>query len=754
MLTTISNARRRALVVTVVALCVLLVSKSSSSAAPLRDVVRTTVVGDTNGGNDSTYVPDDTAKIHGRLRRSINRFEDTWRQTWQRYEPFRHDHLDLSAIRGWVSQSNGEILVPPSPWPGLRTMDDLTPALRRYLATLCIVETPTDAEIEYFKRPLDASRPPPSKGGMSWATHHQIVPRPAFGNTCPIWTPAVEGVPLDEGESIDLALNEELRAPIRMSRDSLIRTLDSARTQYPSDSWIVGQHFRFVYDQASPERSIVAARSCKVSEGFCSSLAGMAFEQAGDYAAAEAAYREAEELNGPGKPVIDEERAMKLCVDPDAMLIIDHNDRDNFRDVPCNEQRKLMDRLWWMSDPLWSVPGNERYVQHNTRRLHIALRAIDERDERYVWERKGGGDGVRELVIRYGWPTHTYWNGGQLDLEITKMRLNPKWKHLWPTHPPYTVKEYAPDRTALVPIGKAFLDPFNLSEIHWNIYSPSPDIDTWWPQEHMAYHTHLSWMSEGQEVMWRRDTNVVYQLAVDDPLRNLDTATTAPSRAFLMGGDAPATTRTLAQSFVGEGHTLRLLTQLKSQPIVMSAEILPRTGLEQAQRRRYGVHPPPTLREMKANEVALSDPVIMRMPNRAMPVPTDQASVLRYMAGGLEFPKEEPLAIYWESYGFIFGDTVQFELKFRRDDNRNAARVVGGLLGMVSDLRDSVSIKWSEPDNRHSAVALAASKPTVGRSLAIDLNALDPGTYVVSIEMRKSATVFARSERRFVVTKP
>ncbi|MEP6832569.1 MAG: hypothetical protein ABJB74_04205, partial [Gemmatimonas sp.] len=124
----------------------------------------------------------------------------------------------------------------------------------------------------------------------------------------------------------------------------------------------------------------------------------------------------------------------------------------------------------------------------------------------------------------------------------------------------------------------------------------------------------------------------------------------------------------------------------------------------------------------------------------------------RYMAGDLTFVRDEPIALYWESYGIAPGDTVDVELKFRQDTPMNILQRIFGGIGIGGD-RDSVSIRWREPDPRHAAVLLTGAKPIIGRSVAVDLNALAGGTYVVIIEMRKGKTVSARSERRIVVKK-
>lgn len=692
----------------------------------------------------------DTSDVHDELRKLITRFQDLWRKAWQDAEMARHNAVDVKSIFQSGDLGSGRN----------------TPEVRRYLSAICIAGSPDSAAMEYAlppqpeteEGPKRPAAPPARKTGpaehsplsinakvnLTIATSNMIVPRPNYGPICPNWIPKDAPTPADEGAGIDIALPITVRESIELARDTLIQRLSVALTQYPQDEWIAGQLVRFTIDQRVPKNSVKAALRCRQSSSTCASLQGLALEQAKNYAAAEAAFRRADSIERAEPHNKD-----ALCIDDAVLMLIRSDDRDKIRDADCATQQTFVDRLWWLADPLWGIPGNERFVAHGSRLTSVALRSITNRDERYVWDLFNGGQGVRETVIRYGWPSYTFWPGSALQNQIQRvLDLMPARK----TQPPYTVKEYLDAQSALIPNGSAIFDPFHVTNDSWDMWrSASSDRDKWWAPEFMMPATRVQPMVSGQDVMWRRDANIVYQLAVDDPLSNRDTASKELSRAVLWGGTDPKSTRKLADALIDEGHTLRLKTLLSSDPLVLSAEILPRTQAEQAQRNRYGVTPPPTLREMKPGEFALSDPIVMRMPNREMALPTEEAGVLRYMAGGLKFPATEPVALYWESYGFVPGDTVQVELKIRRDDNVNVARRLGSFLGVASALRDSVSIKWTEPDARHGTTTVSAVKPVVGRSVALDLQGLPPGEFLVTIEMRKGANISAKGQRRIEI---
>ena len=72
-------------------------------------------------------------------------------------------------------------------------------------------------------------------------------------------------------------------------------------------------------------------------------------------------------------------------------------------------------------------------------------------------------------------------------------------------------------------------------------------------------------------------------------------------------------------------------------------------------------------------------------------------------------------------------------------------------LGVASDLRDSIVFKWMEPDSRQGTTIPTTSKTVVARTIALDIRALSEGSYIVSIDVRRGATLFARAERRFAI---
>jgi hypothetical protein len=672
-----------------------------------------------------TAVEDSTGP-RGSLKRAIGSFESKWRKLWHEQQYGRHGRIDTSGIL--LDNRAREARV------------------RRFWAVQCAQVTPYRNRGPHDTAPLRM---------------HPVVTLPDRGAICPQWFPPDDKRGYDESESIDLALFITQRDSGRALRAELLAKLNAAQRKTPRDAWISGQLVRFWFDQRDTAQMLLAAERCRGEEWTCFRLRGFAAAKSGQLVEAERAFRKADSLERRVATKDDK------CPSAPYVDLFDVYARAYWRDQSCEDQQELTERVWWLSDPLWSIAGSDRYVEHQVRRIHVELRAVRSNDERYVWDKYVAGASMRETILRYGWPSHTYWPGWQaerdigllmektfapsLDSSTFRMAMFGGSTPLRIFMPPLTSKEYFPNRTALLPDFSAIRDPFSLTSAHYSLRNPdSSEPDGWWPNEHMWLPYTIAALDSGQSVMLRRDSTILYQQSIDDPLTKLDSAATGPSRAFLMGGTSERDTRELARAPIAKDYTLQLSATLASHPIVLSTEIQHRTNDEPALRSRLAVHPPPTLAEMRATDVAMSNPVFLRLPNREMELPTDEAEIRRYMAGSTQFSRNEVLAMYWESYGIHPGDTVHVELRIRRADDRSAARVIGSALGIAESLRDSVSIKWTEPDGTRTTKLVAARVPVIARAIALDVSAMTPGKYSVLIEMRKDSTV-VRGERAFVV---
>lgn len=671
----------------------------------------------------------DSIETHRRLTGDVKRFQSRWRRLWQ--------ESIIARNGGWLNMTQ------------VRT-DELygvnTPDVLRLYALTCYVEY---AEFQVVYAPRRTGRqwfdsPASSIDGGSAGFNLRVPLRVnAKGNDiamCPRWIPAELGIMPDEGERLDLALTVPNRAKARALRDTLLRQLGEAAARYPGDRWIAGQRVRFLVDNLNFAEALRVAASCG-ADAWCAALEGLAHAYAGDVIRAERAFvRSASRTSAP---------AGAACADTSARPLLPQSVRLRLLDQPCDEWAVTAGRMWWLSQPLWQRPGNVRFVEHYARRTMLALRTVTEEDERYNWRKTAAGDALQEVVMRFGWPTHTWWGGWEVDnfLADYASRLRNQ------AESPYTVKEYAPDRVTLIPDFRAIESPYDAHDEHWQWERPDGVVpDRWTPAEHMQLPIQLARLPEGQSIVLRRDSALLYGHVVDDPVKNLDPTVAAPLRAYLMASSSPAQRQTLADTLLPFGVSLRLTAELPAEPTVLSIEVPNRTSNEPAHRRRFGVRPPPSLSQMAPGDVAVSDPAFVLQPAYgASPVPDPDSAIAR-LAGSVQLPRDVPLALYWESYGFAVGDTVDVQLRILRDDG-SAVRSIGAFFGVVSAQRDSVSIRWREPDPGRNARTIAAMRPTVARAVTVDIRSLAPGNYVFSVEMQRPGGAAARGERRVEIVR-
>jgi hypothetical protein len=683
--------------------------------------------------------------IHHELRAQITRFQDEWRKLWEKARTDADGYLGREVFDA---------------------QNPLNPQLRRSAALQCYVATPTLLNGLLPIRPVQTT---PDRGAI-----------------CPMWLSPERPEPSNEAELIDLSLRLNDRRRARMLRDRLIGDIEAAHAKHPTDDWIAGQRVRFVYDQGIPAQTRAAAGACRGNAGWCAMLTGLAHAQADQLIEAESAFRQGEAL---GAPLLD---SLPLgCAAAPMIVLVPREAREAFADVACTPASPVLDHFWWLSDPLWSVPGNERYVAHHARRTLIALRSVLGRDERYVWDIYATGRSMRETVLRYGWPNYTFWPAGQFEGRLAD-RID--YAALGPTMAaaqveafgtpattnrrgsanaatatprsrggpqlvrvvrlPYTVKEYTTDQTALVPTLSAVRDPFRVTSNDWVLSNPDrAQPDAWWPQEFLQLKRPLAPLADGQSGFWRRDSTVRVAHVVAFPAAARAAFDSASDLAFLAGGQSPVSTQIYGFAAITRSGALRFQGTVPPGRLVLSAELVLQAPRSSNYRNRFGAMAPSTLRDMAASERALSDPVILRLPPRGFTPVTSLDDVIAQMADGDALRANDRVALYWESYGFAVGEPLELSLQVRSAEGISVVQRLGALMG-VNGQSDGVNIRWSEPQPARLADAEATVRAVTTHSVGLDLSPLAPGAYVVSLEIRARANQTARSERRFVIRAP
>lgn len=168
---------------------------------------------------------------------------------------------------------------------------------------------------------------------------------------------------------------------VSAARDVLLAALDSVASMLPGDDWVAAQRVRYRLDGGDTAGAMSSARACRATPWWCAALEGLAHHSSYGFAAAEAAF----------------DRALGEM--PDSL-------RSEWEDV-----RKLIGtrespgphaaaRAFWLADPLFLVPGNERRSEHFARRVMIRIAEESATPREMRW-----GDDSAELALRFGWPT-------------------------------------------------------------------------------------------------------------------------------------------------------------------------------------------------------------------------------------------------------------------------------------------------------------------------------------------------------------
>lgn len=181
------------------------------------------------------------------------------------------------------------------------------------------------------------------------------------------------------------------RPAVTAAREELLAVLDGVADEFPGDGWVAGQRVRYRVEVGDPEGAITAARACRdPREWWCDALLGYALHRSGDHPDAEAAF------DGALAGMPEEER----CRWTDLSLLLEGDGSGTYGETSCPDRVAFEAAFWALADPLWVVPGNDRRAEHFSR--HVLDRLQEGADSGYGvrW-----GDDLRELLIRYGWPS-------------------------------------------------------------------------------------------------------------------------------------------------------------------------------------------------------------------------------------------------------------------------------------------------------------------------------------------------------------
>ncbi|HEY7600970.1 MAG TPA: hypothetical protein VIB60_00555 [Methylomirabilota bacterium] len=493
-------------------------------------------------------------------------------------------------------------------------------------------------------------------------------------------------------------------APVADARADLLAALDRAAARLPGDGWITGQRVFYYLEAGNTESALAAARDCRGDGWWCRALVGWALHAAGEFVASESAFRGALAAMPP------KERDRWTDLGP----LLDDESARLFKDGPDDARSRLERRYWWLADPLWSLPGNDRLTEHYARLVQDKVLE----DARTPFEMSWGSD-LREVLIRYGWP---------VGWERTRARswaLGKSGGGGIIGHDPPGERRFAPDAAALERPAESVPSALTLDEEGTRTtYSP-------------AYAERFLDLDHQLAVFRRGDSARVvagWSVPADSLVGRLGIPPAPPSvgdgavRAALAVSREPADVPVLARK-EARGSSGTLAVTVPWAPAVVSVEMLAlEAGL--AARARYGL----PISGPSGERPALSDLLLIDL---AAALPRSLEEAVPWVRGTTRLDPGASIGVFWELYPPGGGPyEVRWSMRLR-DDRGGFWRGLGAALGLAGRAGGSTALEWMEP--------VPAGPSPVPRTLVLSLPDLPAGTYALELE-----AVFPDSRRAWV----
>lgn len=485
-------------------------------------------------------------------------------------------------------------------------------------------------------------------------------------------------------------------AAVVRARDGLLATLAATAARLPGDHWVAGQRVRYLVDAERTDEARQAARACRAEGWWCLALLGFASHAARDYAAADSAFDAALAVMPAAR-----RRAWT-----DLRVLLEGPDERAYRRLADAQRTAAERRFWWLADPLWMQPGNDRRSEHFARHVLDLLQPRTKSVENLAW-----GWDLRELLLRYGWPVG--------------------WERMRPNHPlqpepPGIVTQYAPNARVFLPAFTFLAEPARIEPAAWPLKVKRART------EYAPVYARRFVELQHQLAVFRRGDSALVVAAYRTPLDTLPDDSTAAEAALLVAGDETGELHVARDSVRAERGALQV--RVPPRPAVVSVEVLATPA--RAARARYGVQ----LAPLAPGRAAVSDVLLF---DALGPLPNSLEEALPFARPGGCLRPGERVGIYWEAYG-LQPDTagLPVAVSLRRGTGGWARRTAErlGLLGVD----EPVQLRWRDaPPGAADAFARAVLLTIPER--------LDAGDYLLELEVSPAGHDTVRGERRLCV---
>jgi hypothetical protein len=472
---------------------------------------------------------------------------------------------------------------------------------------------------------------------------------------------------------------------VTQARDRLLGELDAAAVLLPSDEWITGQRIRYLVEVERWEDALEVVHRCGAAPWWCGLLEGFVLHAAGDFAAADSVFGAA----------LAESPEESRCSWSDLTKLLDGDLEPSYRDASCADRLVANHRIWWLADPLYLVPGNERRTEHLARIAVVHI--MQDADNAYgiPW----GGDN-RELTMRYGWTVA--WEQVRFGRSSLNMR-------------PEVTGHHAPGSKHFIPPREYVNDASGIMSGEWELEPDRPR--TRYAPRYAREFGRLA----PQVAVFRRGDSVLVVAAFDvQELREVrastDSSAVADSSidvALVLASDEHATP--LVVQARERGEAARLLGRTPHTSSLLSVEALYRAD-SVAARDRYWL-----AREPDDGSLRLSD--LLLVDADSLPDTLEEAALLARPSA--TFAPGEIIDVYWEVYGIPSGASGVVSLTVVKQ-GKSFFRKAVEFLGLAGGDSPTIRLQWTD--------APGVTQRGVGRSVSLQLPQEQDGRYTLRLE--------------------
>lgn len=368
--------------------------------------------------------------------------------------------------------------------------------------------------------------------------------------------------------------------------------------------------------------------------------------------------------------------------------LLDDDIRGTYKKLPCSQREAIDMRIWWVADPLYMIPGNERRTEHYSRVLHTAL----ETDAANTYGSSWGGD-LAELIVRFGWAEKWTQEPSQSMYPTAKPNISGHERepgyHFFLTQPP-------PDSLALI------------TDSVFDMYQFPPR------EQYAPTYTKGFVRLDAQVARFRRgdSTRIVaaYDVSTDTIFGKVRFAA-----AVVASGDEAITPAIAEVDTSPVKNVLTVSTPWKSQ--IVGVELLAKDSAAAA-RWRSGFAEIP----LDSGRISVSDLLFV---DGAPSLPNDLDEAIPRAHGGTKFQHDQKIGLFWELYGRTPADSaLPISLTITPVDESLLRRTFRAL--RIAPKLSPINIRWRE---NGAAGVLSA------RTVVLDLSLVPAGKYAVKLEV-------------------